>query len=110
MEYFLCYFFQIGLAGNLRDYVLMSHTGEAKKGSEICTFDGQPVGYTSSPIETVWLFVFELPKIISTCNSIICWQDLFGSDVLYMIEIFVQFIIALPPVIYSNTHCSVHFR
>ncbi|XP_062184340.1 pullulanase 1, chloroplastic [Phragmites australis] len=44
---------QIGLAGNLRDYVLISHTGEAKKGSEICTFDGSPVGYTSSPIETI---------------------------------------------------------
>jgi hypothetical protein len=47
---------QIGLAGNLRDYVLISHSGEAKKGSEICTFDGSPVGYTSSPIETVFLF------------------------------------------------------
>ncbi|KQJ81407.1 pullulanase 1, chloroplastic [Brachypodium distachyon] len=44
---------QIGLAGNLRDYVLVSHTGEAKKGSEIHTFDGLPVGYTSSPIETI---------------------------------------------------------
>jgi hypothetical protein len=47
---------QIGLAGNLRDYVLITHSGEAKKGSEICTFDGSPVGYTSSPIETVFLF------------------------------------------------------
>ncbi|KAK3143133.1 hypothetical protein QOZ80_4BG0358810 [Eleusine coracana subsp. coracana] len=44
---------QIGLAGNLRDYVLLSHSGEAKKGSEICTFDGSPVGYTLSPIETI---------------------------------------------------------
>ncbi|CAO2034210.1 unnamed protein product [Urochloa humidicola] len=44
---------QIGLAGNLKDYVLRSHTGEAKKGSEVRTFDGSPVGYTSSPIETI---------------------------------------------------------
>ncbi|KAJ1270053.1 hypothetical protein BS78_06G025000 [Paspalum vaginatum] len=44
---------QIGLAGNLKDYVLISHSGEAKKGSEICTFGGSPVGYTSSPIETI---------------------------------------------------------
>ncbi|KAL5214545.1 hypothetical protein ABZP36_003697 [Zizania latifolia] len=44
---------QIGLAGNLKDYVLISHTGEAKKGSEIHTFDGSPVGYTSSPVETI---------------------------------------------------------
>ncbi|CAL5035685.1 unnamed protein product [Urochloa decumbens] len=44
---------QIGLAGNLKDYVLISHTGEAKKGSEVRTFDGSPVGYTSSPIETI---------------------------------------------------------
>ncbi|KAM3207933.1 hypothetical protein ACQJBY_062920 [Aegilops geniculata] len=44
---------QIGLAGNLRDYVLITHTGEAKKGSEIHTFDGLPVGYTSSPIEII---------------------------------------------------------
>ncbi|TVU04286.1 hypothetical protein EJB05_47148, partial [Eragrostis curvula] len=44
---------QIGLAGNLSDYVLISHSGETKKGSEICTFDGSPVGYTRSPIETI---------------------------------------------------------
>ncbi|XP_020198570.3 pullulanase 1, chloroplastic isoform X2 [Aegilops tauschii subsp. strangulata] len=44
---------QIGLAGNLRDYVLITHTGEAKEGSEIHTFDGLPVGYTSSPIEII---------------------------------------------------------
>uniref|UniRef100_A0A0D9W272 Glycosyl hydrolase family 13 catalytic domain-containing protein n=1 Tax=Leersia perrieri TaxID=77586 RepID=A0A0D9W272_9ORYZ len=44
---------QIGLAGNLKDYVLITHTGEAKKGSEIHTFDGSPVGYTSSPVETI---------------------------------------------------------
>ncbi|XP_066346642.1 pullulanase 1, chloroplastic-like isoform X1 [Miscanthus floridulus] len=44
---------QIGLAGNLKDYVLISHTGEARKGSEIRTFDGSPVGYASSPIEII---------------------------------------------------------
>nr|BAA09167.1 starch debranching enzyme precursor [Oryza sativa] len=44
---------QIGLAGNLKDYVLRTHTGEAKKGSDIYTFDGSPVGYTSSPVETI---------------------------------------------------------
>ncbi|KAL6653132.1 hypothetical protein ACP70R_012057 [Stipagrostis hirtigluma subsp. patula] len=44
---------QIGLAGNLQDYVLLTHTGENKKGSEVCTFDGSSVGYTLSPIETI---------------------------------------------------------
>uniref|UniRef100_A0A0E0DAM9 Glycosyl hydrolase family 13 catalytic domain-containing protein n=1 Tax=Oryza meridionalis TaxID=40149 RepID=A0A0E0DAM9_9ORYZ len=46
-------FLEIGLAGNLKDYVLRTHTGEAKKGSDIYTFDGSPVGYTSSPVETI---------------------------------------------------------
>nr|AHW98508.1 pullulanase precursor [Oryza brachyantha] len=46
-------FLEIGLAGNLKDYVLTTHTGQAKKGSEIHTFDGSPVGYTSSPVETI---------------------------------------------------------
>lgn len=51
------FFSQIGLAGNLKDYVLRTHTGEAKKGSDIYTFDGSPVGYTSSPVETVCFFL-----------------------------------------------------
>jgi hypothetical protein len=82
MVYFFLYFFQIGLAGNLRDYVLISHTGEAKKGSEIYTFDGLPVGYTSSPIETVWLFFFCIFQ-----NNML--SGLHGSNVRYTVEIFV---------------------
>ncbi|KAJ6821493.1 pullulanase 1, chloroplastic [Iris pallida] len=44
---------QVGLAANLRDFVLTNHRGEAMKGSEILTHDGMPVGYTLSPTETV---------------------------------------------------------
>ncbi|OAY64857.1 Pullulanase 1, chloroplastic [Ananas comosus] len=44
---------QVGLAGNLRDFVLTCHTGLPMKGSEVLTNDGMPVGYALSPMETV---------------------------------------------------------
>ncbi|CAH9098703.1 unnamed protein product [Cuscuta epithymum] len=44
---------QVGMAGNLKDFVLVNHDGEEAKGSEILSHDGTPVGYTSSPIETI---------------------------------------------------------
>lgn len=44
---------QVGMAANLRDFVLTSHEGKEVKGSEVLTNDGTPVGYTSSPIETI---------------------------------------------------------
>nr|CAD1844009.1 unnamed protein product [Ananas comosus var. bracteatus] len=44
---------QVGLAGNLRDFVLTCHTGLPMKGSEVLTNDGMPVGYALSPTETV---------------------------------------------------------
>ncbi|ONK57269.1 uncharacterized protein A4U43_C10F18340 [Asparagus officinalis] len=44
---------QIGLAANLRDFVLTSHTGAAMKGSEILTHDGVAVGYALCPTETI---------------------------------------------------------
>ncbi|XP_010918919.1 pullulanase 1, chloroplastic isoform X1 [Elaeis guineensis] len=44
---------QVGLAANLRDFVLTNHEGKAMKGSEVLTHDGVPVGYALSPTETV---------------------------------------------------------
>ncbi|XP_077244704.1 limit dextrinase isoform X2 [Tasmannia lanceolata] len=44
---------QVGLAANLRDFVLTSHTGDVVKGSEVQTHDGSPVGYALCPTETV---------------------------------------------------------
>ncbi|XP_031092052.1 pullulanase 1, chloroplastic isoform X1 [Ipomoea triloba] len=44
---------QVGMAGNLKDFVLVNHDGEEVKGSEILTHDGKPVAYTSCPIETI---------------------------------------------------------
>ncbi|KAK1283202.1 hypothetical protein QJS10_CPB21g00263 [Acorus calamus] len=44
---------QVGLAGNLRDFVLTIHKGDAVKGSEVLTHDGSPVAYALSPSETV---------------------------------------------------------
>jgi pullulanase len=43
---------RLGLAGNLRDYLLTDMTGSTVKGSQIDYF-GQPTGYTASPIEAV---------------------------------------------------------
>ncbi|KAL6509660.1 Pullulanase 1, chloroplastic [Orobanche gracilis] len=44
---------QVGMAANLKDYVLTNHEGQEVKGSEVLTHDGVPVAYASSPIETV---------------------------------------------------------
>ncbi|KAL5994639.1 Pullulanase 1, chloroplastic [Asimina triloba] len=44
---------QVGLAANLRDFVLTNHEGDSVKGSEVLTHDGLPVAYAASPTETV---------------------------------------------------------
>ncbi|CAL5209034.1 unnamed protein product [Lathyrus oleraceus] len=44
---------QIGMAGNLQDFVLTNSKGEEVKGSEVLTYGGTPVAFASSPIETV---------------------------------------------------------
>lgn len=44
---------QVGMAANLKDYVLTNCDGQEVKGSEVSTYDGVPVGYASCPTETV---------------------------------------------------------
>lgn len=44
---------QVGMAGNLNDFVLTNYEGQEAKGCEVPTHDGAPVAYASSPIETV---------------------------------------------------------
>ncbi|CAJ2629361.1 unnamed protein product [Trifolium pratense] len=44
---------QIGMAGNLQDFVLTNSKGEEVKGSEVLTYGGTPVAFASFPIETV---------------------------------------------------------
>ncbi|MED6109054.1 Pullulanase 1, chloroplastic [Stylosanthes scabra] len=44
---------QIGMAANLRDFMLTNSGGKEVKGSEILTHDGSPVAYASSPVETI---------------------------------------------------------
>ncbi|GAB2276821.1 Pullulanase 1, chloroplastic [Dionaea muscipula] len=44
---------QVGMAANLRDFILTNCDGEQVKGSEITTYDGAPVAYAVNPIETV---------------------------------------------------------
>lgn len=44
---------QVGMAANLKDFVLTNHEGQEVKGCEVSTHDGTPVAYASSPIETV---------------------------------------------------------
>lgn len=44
---------QVGMAANLRDFVLTNHDGQEVKGCEVSMHDGKPVAYASSPIETV---------------------------------------------------------
>lgn len=46
-------YIQIGITGNLKNYVLTSHEGKEVKGSEIYSYGGVPVGYALSPSETV---------------------------------------------------------
>ncbi|MEV8027750.1 pullulanase-type alpha-1,6-glucosidase [Cellulosimicrobium funkei] len=43
---------RLGLAGNLRDYTLVTSTGEEKRGDEI-DYRGAPAGYADSPEEVV---------------------------------------------------------
>ncbi|MGA7411830.1 MAG: pullulanase-type alpha-1,6-glucosidase, partial [Bryobacteraceae bacterium] len=42
----------VGLAGNLRDYSLVSSSGATVTGSQV-DYNGQPTGYTATPIEAV---------------------------------------------------------
>lgn len=44
---------QVGMAANLKDYVLTDCDGEEVKGSQVKTYDGIPVAYASCPTETV---------------------------------------------------------
>ncbi|PON33464.1 Glycoside hydrolase [Parasponia andersonii] len=44
---------QVGMAANLRDFVLTNCEGKEVKGSEVTTYDRSPVGYASHPTETV---------------------------------------------------------
>ncbi|XP_057536245.1 pullulanase 1, chloroplastic [Amaranthus tricolor] len=44
---------QVGLAANLRDFVLTNCDGRQVKGSEVYTYGGTPVGYATEPIETI---------------------------------------------------------
>ncbi|KAK4367082.1 hypothetical protein RND71_014962 [Anisodus tanguticus] len=44
---------QVGMAANLKDFVLTNCDGKEVKGSEVLMHDRKPVGYASSPIETV---------------------------------------------------------
>ncbi|XP_039071914.1 pullulanase 1, chloroplastic [Hibiscus syriacus] len=44
---------QVGMAANLRDFVLTDFEGKERKGSEVLSFGGTPVGYALCPTETV---------------------------------------------------------
>ncbi|KAL0349392.1 UNVERIFIED_CONTAM: Pullulanase 1, chloroplastic [Sesamum angustifolium] len=44
---------QVGMAANLKDFVLTNHEVQEVKGCEISMHDGAPVAYASSPIEIV---------------------------------------------------------
>uniref|UniRef100_A0A1J3ES24 Pullulanase 1, chloroplastic n=1 Tax=Noccaea caerulescens TaxID=107243 RepID=A0A1J3ES24_NOCCA len=44
---------QIGMAANLKDYVLTNHEGKEVKGSEVLMHDATPVAYASQPTETI---------------------------------------------------------
>ncbi|XP_062091962.1 pullulanase 1, chloroplastic [Humulus lupulus] len=44
---------QVGMAANLRDFVLTNCEGKEVKGSEVLTHGGAPVGFASNPTETV---------------------------------------------------------
>ncbi|CAN6998922.1 unnamed protein product, partial [Brassica rapa subsp. trilocularis] len=47
------YHIQIGMAANLKDYVLTNHEGKNVKGSEILMHDATPFAYASQPTETI---------------------------------------------------------
>ncbi|KAL7614345.1 hypothetical protein Lser_V15G08164 [Lactuca serriola] len=44
---------QIGMAANLKEFVLTNCDGQEVKGSEILTYGGDPVAYTLQPVETI---------------------------------------------------------
>ncbi|KAG6669765.1 pullulanase 1, chloroplastic isoform X1 [Carya illinoinensis] len=44
---------QVGMAANLRDFVITNYQGEEVKGSEVLTHDGTPVAYALCSTETV---------------------------------------------------------
>ncbi|XP_022765473.1 pullulanase 1, chloroplastic isoform X2 [Durio zibethinus] len=44
---------QVGMAANLRDFVLTDFEGKERKGSEVYTYGGTPVAYALCPTETV---------------------------------------------------------
>lgn len=44
---------QVGMAGNLRDYVLTNSDGKEVKGMEVLTYGGAPVAYALHPAETI---------------------------------------------------------
>lgn len=44
---------QVGLAANLRDYVLTNCDGREVRGFDVRTYGGSPVGYAMQPIETI---------------------------------------------------------
>jgi pullulanase-type alpha-1,6-glucosidase len=44
---------QVGMAANLKDFVLTNCDGQEVKGSEVLTYDGVPVAYASCPTEIV---------------------------------------------------------
>ncbi|KFK24885.1 hypothetical protein AALP_AA8G037300 [Arabis alpina] len=44
---------QIGMAANLKHYVLTNHEGKEVKGSEVLMHDATPVAYASEPMETI---------------------------------------------------------
>lgn len=44
---------QVGMAANLKDFVLTNYEGQEVKGCEVSTHDGAPVAYASCPTETV---------------------------------------------------------
>ncbi|KAL9992387.1 putative limit dextrinase [Helianthus debilis subsp. tardiflorus] len=44
---------QVGMAANLKDFVLTNCDGQEVKGSEIPTYGGSPVAYATQPVETI---------------------------------------------------------
>ncbi|XP_076946997.1 pullulanase 1, chloroplastic-like [Bidens hawaiensis] len=44
---------QVGMAANLKDFVLTNCDGQEVKGSDISTYGGTPVAYASQPVETI---------------------------------------------------------
>ncbi|KAJ8765887.1 hypothetical protein K2173_020403 [Erythroxylum novogranatense] len=44
---------QVGMAGNLRDFVLTNSEGKEVKGEEVLTYDGTSVAYALCPTETI---------------------------------------------------------